>query len=313
MMRFFYEELVMRNTKLKKMIILSVGIMFLFILGIIILYQTPYAPKTFFSDNGRYFTLPFLDMTLQSDPPEKKLIKHMEKKYDLEFYVYDGKMFLSETYPQYSYHEWQETWDYKYNGIIVATQSIPNHYFYVRSLYGYIIDDYAPHIVYEEAQNKLHDMLAGAISAEFRISCIPQSLQTMEFENEITVDSYLKYGEYDFVIIIHSDGENRNSEIKNVCDILYDYYYGNTTIDKYYDNPPNIIDFDNKPNKIISFNYISTDDYYNYEDDIYAHPEYEFDHQMEGYIYRKADSYDLIPRPTTDLNSTNQFWDATAK
>ena len=48
MMRFFYEELVMRNTKLKKMIILSVGIMFLFILGIIILYQTPYAPKTFF-------------------------------------------------------------------------------------------------------------------------------------------------------------------------------------------------------------------------------------------------------------------------
>ena len=76
----------------------------------------------------------------------------------------------------------------------------------------------------------LHDMLAGAISTEFKISCIPHNLQTVEFENDITFDSYLKYGEYDFVIIIHSDGEKRSSEIKNACDILYDYYYGNTIL-----------------------------------------------------------------------------------
>ena len=303
----------MKRNKLLKIFIAIVLILCVFFIGLVILYHTPYAPRTLLSTNGRYFTIPVLDMTLQSDPPQKKLLKHMKHEYNINFNIYSGTMFLFDTDRKQLYHVESSIWDYKYNGIVVASYDIPDHYFYVREWYGYIIDDYSPHLVYEEAQNMLHDMLVGIISSEFKVVCIPQSLQTMEFGNDITVDSYLKYGEYDFVIIIHSDGENRNSEIKNVCDILYDYYYGNTTIDKYYDNPPNIIDFDNKPNKIISFNYISTDDYYNYEDDIYAHPEYEFDHQMEGYIYRKADSYDLIPRPTTDLNSTNQFWDATAK
>lgn len=48
------------------------------IVGILLLISEP--------NHGRDFTIPLIDgMVIQADPPAKKLLKYMEKKYNREF------------------------------------------------------------------------------------------------------------------------------------------------------------------------------------------------------------------------------------
>lgn len=165
--------------------------------------------------HGRKYTIPLIDgMVIQADPPEKKLLKYMEEKYDTEFRVvnFPGS-FRHHSYPT-------ETWGFYYNGITVSTVSGSLEYYHVRDDYGTYLDNYGCYLVNDEAEQILYDKISSVLDDEVKVSCYPMDYQTDELPADMTAEKYLEIAGYWVCIVACGDGENAMEEYNEICDVL---------------------------------------------------------------------------------------------
>ena len=161
-----------------------VGRFFTIIMSLIILVITFYP-----SNGGPTINLPG-GIAIHADPPRKKLIQYMNDKYGVNFYEAGDDFTPDKGHPS------KYVWEDGSNGIIVYTYAFPNHYFYVRSYLGKYYDDYALHLVEQEAEAKLHDMIKDSIDSDFVVVCPPLTLQPRDLDTDVTADVFLKESNY---------------------------------------------------------------------------------------------------------------------
>lgn len=165
--------------------------------------------------HGRKYTIPLIDgMVIQADPPEKKLLKYMEEKYDTEFRVVN--------FPgSYRHHSFPtETWGFYYNGITVSTVSGSLEYYHVRDDYGTYLDNYGCYLINEEAEQLLYDKISSVLDDEVKVSCYPMDYQSDELPAYMTAEEYLDMAGHWVCIVICGDGENAEEDYKEICNIF---------------------------------------------------------------------------------------------
>ena len=180
------------------------------IVGILLLISEP--------NHGRDFTIPLIDgMVIQADPPAKKLLKYMEKKYNREFiqvFVEPSK-YLGEC----RHHDYGSgTWDFYYNGITVSTAD-GEEYYHVRDDYGTYLDNYGCYLVNEEAEQILYDKISSVVS-DVKVSCFPRDYQYKELPAYMTAEEYLDNAGKWLCIVICGEGENAEADYQKICDVL---------------------------------------------------------------------------------------------
>ena len=178
--------------------------------GILFLIVEPY--------HGRNWTIPLIDgMVIQADPPAKKLLKYMKKKYNKEFVqVYVEPNTSSEESRHHSFGS--GIWDFYYNGITVSTEG-SDEYYHVRDDYGTYLDNYGCYLVNEEAEQILYDKISSVVS-DVKVSCFPRDLQSKELPAFMTAEEYFANAGKWLCIVICGEGENAKWEHQKICDVL---------------------------------------------------------------------------------------------
>ena len=180
------------------------------VLGVFFLIAEP--------DHGRNWTIPLIDgMVIQADPPAKKLLKYMKKKYNKEFVQIEVEhgMYSDER----RHHDWGSTlWGFYHNGITVSTAD-SDEYYHVRDDYGTYLDNYGCYLVNEEAEQILYDKISSVVD-NVKVSCFPMDMQSKELPANMTAEEYLSNAGKWMCIIICGEGKNAEEDYQKICKVL---------------------------------------------------------------------------------------------
>ncbi len=193
-----------------KTLIIKLFLGLVVVVGILFLIVEP--------NHGRNWTISLIDgMVIQADPPAKKLLKHMNMKYNKEFvqvYVESG-MYSDEC----RHHDWgSKLWDFYHNGITVSTKG-SDEYYHVRDDYGTYLDNYGCYLVNEEAEQILYDKISSVVS-DIKVSCFPMDIQYKELPAFMTAEEYLDKAGYWLCIVICGEGNIADMDYQKICDVL---------------------------------------------------------------------------------------------
>ncbi len=169
--------------------------------------------------NGRKYTIHVIDtIVLQADPPAKKLIKYMNKKYDKNFVQVNVEP-LWET-PQMRHHEYGSgAWDYFCNGITVTTDDSNGEYYHVRDDYGTYLDNYGCYLVNGDAEAELNKKVSAVVK-DSKVSCFPRDMQYKELPAYMTVQEYLENAMLRICIVICGEGGDARNDYDKICKAL---------------------------------------------------------------------------------------------
>ena len=170
-------------------------------------------------ENGRKHTIHLVDtIYLQADPPERKLLRYMKKKYGVNFI---------RVKPEYKFTEFSDSrpygsslWSYEYNGIIVTTPENSGEYYYVRDNYGTYLDNYGCFLVWDEAEKILEKRISPVVDGDVKVACIPSAIQDKELPADMTAGYYIDNASYRFRVFICGKGENAESEYDAIIEAM---------------------------------------------------------------------------------------------
>ncbi|MBP1545225.1 MAG: hypothetical protein J6A37_01330 [Oscillospiraceae bacterium] len=179
---------------------------------------------SFFSSNGGFSLWLPGGEAWHAKPPARKMISYMEDKYGCEFQQITNEEFFEDAeFSEDRFHSSPNRFANECNGIVVKTNNYPDHYFYVRSCFGEITDDYGCHLVQPEAEKIMHDKLSDAIKDEFKVAC-PPSIGQEEYAVSLTAQQYLQSCNYRLKIFINSDGDDKEQTSQRIINILKQEY-----------------------------------------------------------------------------------------
>lgn len=172
--------------------------------------------------NGRNFTIHIVDsIVLQADPPAKRLLKYMEKKYDREFVQIKEDPSVYSTFKD-RHHDWGVgNWAYWHNGIIVTTKDDDSEYYHVCDNYGTYLDNYGCYLINDEAESELNEKISSALpDKEVKAACFPRDIQYKELPAYMTVQEYLHNASYCLCIVICGEGGDARNDYDEICKAL---------------------------------------------------------------------------------------------
>lgn len=177
--------------------------------------------------NGRKYTVHLVDtLVLQADPPEKKLMRYMQKKYGMEFdRVTDEELLRKMGYDNAT------NWNFWDNGIIICTESYPGLFFYVQDHYGEIRENFFCYINREPAEKYLEKILSENHGGECKVVLHPGN-GSANPDSSVKTDSpedYLKNVAFHTYVIVNEKDINKNKR-EAIRKVLRSNHTGNIYI-----------------------------------------------------------------------------------